>query len=123
MDYYVHHIPGRLRVKNPLLKKNQHLLGQVERLLGSIHGVNSTATNLVTGSIVIQYNPHETRSEDILHTLNQAGYFDLSRAVTNDELIHKTFSKVGKAIGSILFGALVKDELEGSALSFIAALI
>jgi hypothetical protein len=123
MDYYFHHIPGRLRVKSPVLKKNQHLISQVERLLRSIHGVNSIAPNLVTGSVVIQYDPQQTSSDDILHTLTRAGYFDRSRAVTHDDLIHHAFSKTGKAIASILFGAVIQDQLEGSPFSVIAALI
>jgi cation transport ATPase len=123
MDYYFHHIPGRLRVKSPLLKKNQHLISQVERLLNSIHGVTSITANLVTGSVVIQYDPQQTSSDDILHTLTRAGYFDRSRAVTHDDLIHHAFSKTGKAIASVLFGAVIQDQLEGSPLSVIAALI
>jgi hypothetical protein len=99
------------------------LIGQVERLLNSIHGVTSTTPNLVTGSVVIQYDPQQTSSDDILHTLARAGYFDRSRAVTHDDLIHHAFSKTGKAIASILFGAVIQDQLEGSPLSVIAALI
>jgi hypothetical protein len=123
MEHYFHHTPGRLRVKNPRFKKNQHLAGEVELLLKSIYGVNSVATNLVTGSIVIRYEPQETKSEDILHTLNRAGYFDLSQAVTNDEIFHDAFRKGGRTIRSIVLGALIKDRLEDSALSLIAALI
>jgi hypothetical protein len=77
----------------------------------------------MTGSLVVEYDCRETGSEEILRTLSQAGYFDRSQAVTSDELIGQAFSKAGKAIGSILFGVLVKDELEGSAFSVIAALI
>jgi hypothetical protein len=123
MDYYFHHIPGRLRVKSPLLKKNPPLAARAEQLLKSLSGVDAIAANPVTGSIVVRYDSRETSSEDILRALNRAGYFDPSQAVTNDELISRAFSKAGKTIGSILFGVLVKDELEGSALAVIAALI
>jgi hypothetical protein len=123
MDYYFHHIPGRLRVKSPLLKKNPPLVNQVQQLLASIHGVNSIAPNLLTGSVVIQYDPQQASSEDILHTLTRAGYFDRSRAVTHDDLIRHAFSNTGKAIASILFGAVIQDQLEGSPFSVIAALI
>ncbi len=123
MDYYFHHVPGRLRVKSPFLKKNQRLAARVEELVQAISGVDSIATNLVTGSVVIQYDPRKTRSEDIFNALNRTGYFDLSQAMTSDEALHKAFRKGGQTIGSIVLGALIKDQLEESALSLIAALI
>jgi copper chaperone CopZ len=123
MDYYLHHIPGRLRIKSGWLKKNQHLARQVECLLKSVEGVSSITTNLVTGSIVVHYDLRETSSENVLQALDRIGWFNRSQAVTSDELMQQAVSKVAKAARSLLFGALVKDRLEGSALSLICGLI
>jgi copper chaperone CopZ len=123
MRYYLHDIPGRLRVKNPLIKSYHRIGGDIQRLLKQIDGVNSTIINTVTGSIIVNYDSKTVSSKEILDALRYEGYFDLSKAVTNDQYIHDTVSKAGKLISKTLFGAIAGEALEGSALSFLAVLI
>lgn len=123
MSYYIHDIPGRLRVKNPLIKSYSKIAGDIQRLLNQIDGINSTAINTVTGSIIINYDSKAVSSKKILDTLKYAGYFDLSKAITNDQYIHAAVSNAGKLVWKTLFGALAGEALEGSALSFLAVLI
>ena len=56
MGYYVHDIPGRLRVKIPLAKGRPDTAEEIEKLLKAIEGIDSTAMNTTTGSVVINYN-------------------------------------------------------------------
>ncbi len=123
MSYYIHDIPGRLRVKIPLLKSYRKIAGDIQQLLKQIDGINSTAINTVTGSIIINYDSKTIGSKEILDTLNYAGYFDLSRAITNDQYIHAAVSSAGKLIWKTIFGAIAGEALEGSALSLLAVLI
>lgn len=123
MSYYIHNIPGRLRIKTPLIKKNQSIAEDVKNLLRPIIGISSTSFNLITGSIVINYDPKVITSKEIVNTLNYAGYFDLSKAITNDEYIKTAAASMGQVVVKTLFGTFIESALEGSALSFIAILV
>jgi hypothetical protein len=123
MSYYVHNIQGRLRVKTPLIKKNPATAQAVQRLLRRIHGVNTTTVNTLTGSAVILYDPKLVSSKEILDTLEETGYFDLSKAVTNGEYVYSAAAKTSGIICRSLVGAFVERALQGSALSLISVLI
>lgn len=123
MSYYIHNVPGRLRIKTPLIKKNQSIAEDVQNLLRPLIGISSTSVNLITGSIVINYDHKIITSKEIVNTLNYAGYFDLSKAITNDEYIKTAATSMGQIVVKTLFGAFVDSALEGSALSFIAILV
>ena len=123
MSYYIHNVPGRLRIKTPLIKKNQSIAEDVQNLLRPLIGIFSTSVNLITGSIVINYDHKVITSKEIVNTLNYAGYFDLSKAITNDEYIKTAAASMGQVVVKTLFGAFVDSALEGSALSFIAILV
>ena len=123
MSYYIHDIPGRLRIKTQLIKKNQTIAEDVQNLLRPLIGISSTSVNLITGSIVINYDHKVITSKEIVNTLNYAGYFDLSKAVTNDEYIKTAATSMGQVVVKTLFGAFVDSALEGSALSLIAILV
>lgn len=123
MSYYIHNVPGRLRIKTPLIKKNQSIAEDVQNLLRPFIGISSTSVNLITGSIVINYDHKVITSKEIVNTLNYAGYFDLSKAITNDEYIKTAAASMGQVVVKTLFGTFIESALEGSALSFIAILV
>jgi copper chaperone CopZ len=120
MSNYVHNIPGRLRIKNAAIKKNPIEAGKIRILLTSLPGVQNLDVNLVTGSVLIRYDINQVTSENLLGTLNQAGYFEPSKVVTHDDVLHSMLTRGGKAIGSLVVGAL---EFDSPALAVIAALI
>ena len=53
----VHYLPGRVRVKLPMLKGNASLAGEVERTLGALQGVCHVDTSTTTGSVLVLYEP------------------------------------------------------------------
>jgi copper chaperone CopZ len=120
MSNYVHSIPGRLRVKTALIKKNSGEAEKVERLLQSISGVQSLEINLITGSVLMRYNPSEVSADMLLQLLAEAGYFEAPKAVTHDEIIYSALAKTGRTVGSLVLGSL---EIENRALAILAALI
>jgi hypothetical protein len=123
MGCYIHDIPGRLRVRLPLVKGNPETAKDVGNILKSIEGIDSTAVNTTTGSVVINYNIKALNSEKILNTLNRNGYFDRSMVITNDKVIEETVSKVGSVVGKALIGMFLEKTFEGSMLSMLAVLI
>jgi len=123
MSYYVHNVPGRLRVKTPAVKRNKDVADEIRKTLSTINGIATVDINLTTGSILIYYNPKAVHNKDIISMLQRKGYFDASKAMTNDQYIQTAASKAGNIVGKAIFGTLVDNALEGSALSLITFLI
>jgi len=55
MGHYIHHVPGRLRIRTPLLKRDDGHAKAAEEFLQSIEGATSVRANIVTGSIILTY--------------------------------------------------------------------
>lgn len=53
----VHHIPGRIRIRLPFLKSNAEGLNEILTFLDRVDGVLDVQANILTGSILIQYEP------------------------------------------------------------------
>ena len=123
MGYYLHDIPGRLRVRIPLAKGRPDTAEEIEELLKAIEGIDSAATNTTTGSVVINYNSKTLTSDKILSALNQNGWFDRSKEATHDDVLQETVSKVGSVVSRALVGLVLEKSFEGSMLSLLAVLI
>lgn len=122
MSYYMHSVPGRLRIKTPMIKNNK-LAAHVEKFLGQINGVESLVTNSLTGSITINYDREKVTSQKLLDTLKTRGIFDPSKALSNDQYIHSTASKAGNIVYKALLGTIVEQTLQGSPLALLGLLI
>ncbi|MEA1990609.1 MAG: hypothetical protein U9N58_00205, partial [Thermodesulfobacteriota bacterium] len=107
MSYYVHSVPGRLRVKTPLVKRNRTSANHVEELMKQLTGVKSTAVNTATGSIVVYHCPKTISCDAILNTLENDGFFDRSKVISHDRYIHESASKAGQMVGKFLFKSVV----------------
>ena len=123
MNCYIHNVPGRLRIKSPSIKKNENVADELKKTLSTMKGIATVDINLVTGSLLVNYNPKMANYKDIVGILQRKGHFDMSRAATNDQYISKAAAKAGNIVSRALFGAFVEKALEGSALSFLAVLL
>lgn len=123
MSYYMHSVPGRLRIKTPVIKNNAKLAEHVEKFLGQIRGIHSTGINPRTGSIVIQFDEKKVTSKILLDTLKTRGIFDPIKAVTNDQYIHSTASKAGNIVYKAFLGTIVEQTFQGSPLALLSLLI
>ncbi len=122
MKHYIHQIPGRLRIKSPILKNEKHHPG-VRELLFTLKGVERAELNPTTGSVTIFYDPAEIQAQEIERTFETKGYFDRSQAITNDQYIHNMVSRAGHIVTRALFGSAASMALEGTGLSFLTVLI
>lgn len=55
----IHHVPGRIRIRLPFLKKNAETLAEVRRFLEGLEGVTSVQENVLTGSLLLHYDCDE----------------------------------------------------------------
>lgn len=123
MSYYMHNVPGRLRVKSPLLRRNSEAADEVRKALSTIPGVATVDFNPMTGSILINYHQKMTKYEDIIALLERKGYFDRSKAETNESYIQTAAAKTGRFVGKAALGMALEKVFEGSALSLISLII
>ena len=123
MSYYLHNVPGRLRVKSPLLRRNSPAADEVRKALSLIPGVATVDFNPTTGSLLINYNHRSTNPDDIIGLLERKGYFDRAKASTNEGYINTAAEKTGRFIGKAALGMAIEKAFEGSALSLISLLI
>lgn len=101
MRHYFHTVPGRLRIKSPFLKGKSNY-AEIERLLKAVPGIHSLDINTITGSVLVNYNPKMIVSEKIMNILKKPGYFDPSKAITNDHYIHTAVSGISRIVFSFL---------------------
>lgn len=123
MSYYLHNVPGRLRVKSPLLKRNSAAADELKMALSTIQGIAAVDFNPTTGSLLINYNHRTTNHEDIIGLLERKGYFDRGKATSNERYIHTAAEKTGRVIGKAALGMAIEKAFEGSALSLLGLLI
>jgi len=122
MEYYVHHVPGRLRVRIPAIRKNPKNAADIECLLG-ISGVDDIQVNHLTGSVVVTFDTTVITHDQLLELLKAKGYYDNSRVVTCDDKIQRASSIAATKFGRAMFGYAVGKALEASGLSRLAALV
>jgi hypothetical protein len=123
MNCYVHNVPGRLRLKNPLFK-NSVVHYEVQKTLVNMgHGIGTVEFNRTTGSLLIHYNPAEIRSQDILTALERAGFYRPEKMVTNDQVVHQATTKAFNVMTKAVSGAFIGSALEGTAFFFLAILL
>lgn len=123
MSYYMHNVPGRLRIKSPVIKNNKTVADELKKSLSMLYGVATVDINLTTGSLLVNYNSKLVKQMDIVDILQRKGYFDASKAATNDEYLHRAASKAGAVIGKSIFSTFAGMVLKETPLSFLAILI
>ena len=123
MSYYFHSVPGRLRVKIPILRGRPSSINAVEDLLSHLDGIERIKTNPLTCSFVINYDPDQLDSHRIMQLLIDHHYFDESNAITHDEHVQIAAAKAGLKVGKIILGWAVSKTLEAKGLSMLAAII
>jgi hypothetical protein len=123
MNYYIHNVPGRLRVKIPKIKCSETHCRNVQNLFRELDGIENVAVNDITGSVVINYDSAVIRPEEILEIFEENHYLDKSKVTASDKYLQAAASKASQAVGRAVFGWALGRALEANGLSFLAVLI
>lgn len=73
---YLHHVPGRLRVRLALLRRNGPAVIALRARLLALEGVTSVSINPVTGSIIIYYDRQRFAPQTFWMALRHLGFLD-----------------------------------------------
>lgn len=116
MKQYIHSVPGRLRVKTALIKKNEETALHTRKFISQIRGVKSVATNTVTGSITILYNIKTVKSNTLLGILKDSNFINNQETTPQ---VDKTLSRLVEFVGKFLLGLAVEKTFGYNFLSFV----
>jgi hypothetical protein len=119
MAHYIHHVPGRLRIRIPQLKRDAVHAEAAEAFVLAIEGVTAARANSVTGSIILTYQRDVVSAGTILDALALRGYYQPELVQHADHQLPAMASRAGDALGKALFGMA----LEKSALVLIGAIL
>lgn len=117
MTSYIHHTPGRLRVRSALIKRDAAAAERVRQVLISHPGVSAVDASPVTGSITIRYVPDQVEHRHLLSVLEGHGHLGPAAAAPAGP------AALGERIGAKVGSMLLEKLVERSATALIAALI
>lgn len=114
MSHYIHHVPGRLRVRASTFRCSAARMHVGIQALEALDGVTSVTFNPRAGSLTVHYDPLRRSHLDLLATLEDAGCLQGVRAQST-----AGGTDVAELFGKALFGALVQR----TAQSLVAAIL
>jgi Heavy metal associated domain 2 len=131
MSHYVHHVPGRLRIKSQVFKNSDGNAAAVRRVLGDLVGVHATEINELTGSLLVRYDKSVLSSTKILALLVAHGVLshlpDLEpRPAPKGVLIgfrEHAIRNLIVALPRIIADVVIEKLLQRAALALVAAVV
>lgn len=108
MSTYLHHVPGRLRVRLPALARDPRRVVEITALIGAQEGVTAVEFNSRAASLLVRYDPARLGPEVLLERLRVAGAMGLGPTAP------AAAEAFGTAVGKVLVGALFQRSLKGS---------
>lgn len=123
MKHYIHHVPGRVRMKNPDFKGNTTLLQEVASCFQGQEGIENIETNPLTGSVIIVYDQQIMPVLHMANLLQECTYIDHKHVIGLDQSMQKSFSQAGRLMGKIGLSLVADWALSGTRLSLVTALL
>ncbi len=117
MSHYIHHVPGRLRVRSGSFQCRSAVAEAVRKELLALGGVREVRINSRAGSITVHYDPEQLTRGRLLALLEEHGCIG---ARTRD---HDAAARVGELFGKAFVGAVVNKAIERSALKLVSVLL
>jgi copper chaperone CopZ len=117
MSHYIHHVPGRLRIRSGSFRCDPVSARLAEGELLATEGVREVRVNLRAGSITVHYEPERLTRAQILERLEQVGCLGASiRTDSGATRVHEVFGKA-------LVGAVMQKAVERSAVRLVSVLL
>jgi hypothetical protein len=124
MTDYLHHVPGRLRVRSKALRCNSAARGATLRKLRTLEGVRTVRLNPKAGSVTVFYDVDVTGAQRILDFLGaECLRAEPIRAATRKPVRKATGHgpSLYSTIGRMALGALVNKGVNYSISSLLGA--
>ncbi len=125
MNYLVHKIPGRVRLKVPTIRYSPGGAPVVQDLLESLPGVEKALCNPVTGSVVVYYEENKISAEKIVQALKDHGHLNAARVSGFDGRGPEGFTaaKAGQIMAKALLNVALDVALKNTPFSLLTIFI
>ena len=125
MSNYVHHIPGRVRIRVKDVKQNEARASSLKRMIESAEGVKSVEINTLTGSVLIRYDTATTDSSSLLGRLgvSHEPQIPIRRATPSVPSPAPLQNAIGKAVAKAVISYAAEKAVERSVLMLLAAVL
>ena len=117
MSQYIHHVPGRLRVRTRSFRCSPRQMQLVAKRLRTLSGVETVDIRPKAGSVTVWYDPEELNKQDLLQEFEQAGCFEIAKQYGGAD------RPVGDLAKKALIGTVVQLTVERSVRSLVGALL
>ncbi len=121
--FYLHVVPGRLKIKGEEFKKRANLEEKLKSELNMFDGIKDIEYKSNTGSIIIWYDQKALSATTILEHLERVGFLNQKNLLSHEDYLIHTSLNFGKRIGKMLADSLAEPLLGGSSLVFLFKLI
>lgn len=129
MADYIHHVPGRLRIRSKMFRQASSIRNQALRELRVLSGVTGVRLNEKAASVTISYDQSETEHDSIIELLEVHNCVDngvATRPVVASPSVAVAKAKADKAewnlsreVGRIALNALVSKGVSYSLSSIL----
>lgn len=116
MSLYIHHVPGRLRVRTQALRCQPGRIEEAVRRLRATEGVGQVAVNAAAGSITIRYDANLCTQRELLAVLEDLGCVGARRVVSAGG------GEVAGLFGKAMVGALAQTLAKRSVQTLVGVL-
>ena len=118
MNSYIHHTPGRLRIRVPATKGDALTASRIAGDLVALEGVTRAEANPVTGSVLVWYDTEKTDGSSCLAMLKIPVRWDALRAAKP-----RRSRRLARKIGKAASWYLLEKALERSVPLLLGALL
>lgn len=123
MTTYIHHVPGRLRVRSSFLRRNDIKARTTQAHLTGQNGILSAEVNATTGSLLIHYDTSRIDVQSIFQSLRSLGITHHSTELYRPHTVQTAMAQAADGLTDRFASKLVEAVLERSAVALVAALI
>lgn len=117
MSQYIHHVPGRIRVRSKAFRCQGERAEKAQTHLLAMDGVRDVKINPRAASILVQYDPDRLTKAELFAALEDLGCMAPARRD------REHFSSPGETFGKALVGVAVQKMIEQSARSLVGAFV
>ena len=127
MNQYVHHVPGRLRVRVPGVKGNAAEANSLEKRIRAHYGVTNVQTNPLTGSVLVHYDPATASVSTLSQLMLCSGVMrqdnrTLSTPIQPD-LIKRAGQQMAGSVATAVVRHVMEIAVERAAVALITAIL
>ena len=122
MSLYIHHVPGRLRVRTRAFRCSPGRAAEAVARVRALEGVHQATVNADAGSLTVLYDPARRGQGELLAVLEDLGCIGSGRAVSGaaQGTQDPTFPGL---IGKAMIGALAQTVVQRSVATLVGALL